>query len=52
MGNELSNVILFTISGSAFKKIFFDSVMGRAVFKFLPADDFLSLKGKITRRCR
>jgi len=29
------------LSGSAFKKVYYDSVMGRAVSKFVPADDLV-----------
>ncbi len=38
---EFDQMLLSTLSGSTFKKVYYDDLLGRAVSKFVPADDLV-----------
>ena len=40
------------LAGSTFKKVYYDDLLGRAVSKFVPADDLVvPVYGYLIRRC-
>ena len=41
MNRVRSVTFLSPLSGSAFKKVYYDELLGRAVSKFVPADDLI-----------
>ena len=41
MNQSLIKCFSISLSGSTFKKVYYDDLLGRAVSKFVPADDLI-----------